>query len=95
MCGIAGFVAPAGERVDRCTLERMVASVRHRGPDALGYYLDGRVGLGVARLRVIDLAGGSGQRDARCRLGAPVMMPGSERPASRRGANGPMPRWPN
>ncbi len=29
MCGIAGVVAPAGERADRRTLERMVASVRH------------------------------------------------------------------
>ncbi len=54
MCGIAGFVAPVGERADRAILERMVGTLRHRGPDALGYHLDGRVGLGVARLRVID-----------------------------------------
>src|SRR5262249_6627720 len=27
----------------------------HRGPDAVGYHVDGRVALGVARLRVIDL----------------------------------------
>ncbi len=58
MCGIAGFIAPSGQRVDRRVLERMVASLRHRGPDAVGYHLDGRVGLGIARLRVIDLATG-------------------------------------
>ncbi|MBI4587272.1 MAG: asparagine synthase (glutamine-hydrolyzing), partial [Candidatus Rokubacteria bacterium] len=58
MCGIAGFVAPPCERVDRRVLERMVATLRHRGPDALGYHLEGRVGLGVARLRVMDPATG-------------------------------------
>jgi asparagine synthase (glutamine-hydrolysing) len=36
----------------------MIGTLRHRGPDAIGYYVEGRVGLGVARLRVIDLATG-------------------------------------
>ena len=58
MCGIAGFVAPRGEHAGRRVLERMIATLRHRGPDALGYHLEGRVGLGVARLRVIDLETG-------------------------------------
>jgi len=58
MCGIAGFIAPPGERAERRLLERMVATLRHRGPDTVGYHLDGRVGLGVARLRVIDLETG-------------------------------------
>lgn len=58
MCGIAGFVAPPGERAERRVLERMVGTLRHRGPDALGYHVDGRVALGVARLRIIDLATG-------------------------------------
>ncbi len=58
MCGIAGFVAPPGVRAERAVLERMVASLRHRGPDAVGYHVDGSVGLGVARLRVIDLETG-------------------------------------
>ena len=55
MCGIAGFVAPSGVCADRAVLERMVGSLRHRGPDAVGYHVDGPVALGVARLRVIDL----------------------------------------
>lgn len=58
MCGIAGFVTPPGERAERWLLERMIGTLRHRGPDALGYHLEGRVGLGVARLRVIDLETG-------------------------------------
>jgi asparagine synthase (glutamine-hydrolysing) len=58
MCGIAGFLAPPGERADRGLVERMVATLRHRGPDGTGVYVDGRAGLGVARLRVIDLETG-------------------------------------
>ena len=58
MCGIAGFLAPPGERADRAIVERMIASLRHRGPDAVGYHVEGRIALGVARLRVIDLATG-------------------------------------
>jgi asparagine synthase (glutamine-hydrolysing) len=58
MCGIAGFVAPANVRADLGVLERMVASLRHRGPDAVGLHVDGPAALGVARLRVIDLETG-------------------------------------
>ncbi len=58
MCGIAGFVAPPHARADRRVLEGMVAALRHRGPDAVGYRIDGRVALGAARLRVIDLETG-------------------------------------
>ena len=36
----------------------MVAALRHRGPDAVGFHVAGRVALGVARLRVIDLETG-------------------------------------
>jgi asparagine synthase (glutamine-hydrolysing) len=58
MCGIAGFVAPPNVRADLGILERMVASLRHRGPDAVGLHVDGPAALGVARLRVIDLETG-------------------------------------
>ena len=58
MCGIAGFVVPPGERADPAIVTRMVAALRHRGPDAIGFHVGGRVALGVARLRVIDLATG-------------------------------------
>ena len=42
----------------RPVLDRMTDAVRHRGPDDAGLYLDGRVGLGHARLSIIDLSGG-------------------------------------
>ena len=58
MCGIAGFIAPPGHRADRAVLERMVTSLRHRGPDTFGYHVSGRAALGVARLRVVDLQTG-------------------------------------
>jgi asparagine synthase (glutamine-hydrolysing) len=59
MCGIAGVLnladAPAPEEG---ILRRMLATIRHRGPDEFGIYLDRRVGLGSARLSIIDLSGG-------------------------------------
>jgi asparagine synthase (glutamine-hydrolysing) len=58
VCGIAGFLAPPGDRADRGALTRMVAALRHRGPDAVGFHVAGRIALGVARLRVIDLETG-------------------------------------
>jgi asparagine synthase (glutamine-hydrolysing) len=58
VCGIAGYLAPVGERADRAVVERMVAALHHRGPDAVGAMVNGRAGLGVARLRVIDLETG-------------------------------------
>ena len=58
MCGIAGFLAPAGQWADRRLIEGMIATLRHRGPDSVGYHVEGRVALGVARLRVVDLATG-------------------------------------
>jgi asparagine synthase (glutamine-hydrolysing) len=67
MCGIAGFLAPPGQRADRAILERMVGTLGHRGPDAFGYHVDDRAALGVARLRVIDLVTGDqpiGNEDA-------------------------------
>jgi len=60
-CGIAGFLAPPGERADPASL---VATLRHRGPDAVGYEVDGRAAIGVARLRIIDLETGEPLHEA-------------------------------
>lgn len=59
MCGITGIVnlnrsAPILEE----HLRQMLALIRHRGPDQFGIYLDENVGLGSARLSIIDLGGG-------------------------------------
>jgi asparagine synthase (glutamine-hydrolysing) len=40
------------------TLRRMLGTIRHRGPDEFGIYRDEHVGLGNARLSIIDLSGG-------------------------------------
>ncbi len=59
MCGIAGVFNLYGDReIQKETLRRMVAILRHRGPDGYGFYIDKRIGLGHARLSIIDLEGG-------------------------------------
>lgn len=61
MCGIAGIAALSSEaRIDERAVRRMLPPLRHRGPDGSGVYLDprGKVGLGHARLSIIDLEGG-------------------------------------
>jgi asparagine synthase (glutamine-hydrolysing) len=57
MCGIAGIVNPGPE--DEDLLCRMVAVLRHRGPDETGIYADDRVAMGHARLSVIGLEDGT------------------------------------
>jgi asparagine synthase (glutamine-hydrolysing) len=37
----------------------MVGAIAHRGPDGVGYHVEPGVGLGHARLSIIDLAGGA------------------------------------
>jgi asparagine synthase (glutamine-hydrolysing) len=59
MCGIAGILNLAScEPVEETTIRQMLGIIRHRGPDEFGIYLDGPVGLGSARLSIIDLGGG-------------------------------------
>lgn len=58
MCGIAGQLGLGSERAEPARLERMIAEVRHRGPDASGLWVDGPVGLAHARLSILDLEGG-------------------------------------
>ena len=57
MCGIAGLLSqPRTELAS--TIERMVASIRYRGPDDSGVWCDERVGIGLghARLSILDLS---------------------------------------
>jgi asparagine synthase (glutamine-hydrolysing) len=57
MCGFVGAVAlGSGSAADRATLESMTDALSHRGPDGRGIELDGGIGLGHRRLRVIDLS---------------------------------------
>jgi asparagine synthase (glutamine-hydrolysing) len=61
MCGIAGILnlAAGSLPVEKKPLELMIASLRHRGPDESGIYLDDHIGLAQSRLSIIDLSGGS------------------------------------
>lgn len=59
MCGIAGIQRFDGVPVRREVLERMIATLDHRGPDATGVEQRGSVGLGHTRLSIIDRAGGA------------------------------------
>ncbi|MGA7300490.1 MAG: asparagine synthase (glutamine-hydrolyzing) [Candidatus Sulfotelmatobacter sp.] len=59
MCGISGILKLDGGLVDRNLLGRMIARLRHRGPDASGIQIAGAAGLGHARLSIIDLQGGA------------------------------------
>jgi len=43
---------------DEVALKNMIHVIKHRGPDDEGFYNDGRVGLGNARLSIIDIEGG-------------------------------------
>jgi len=46
------------DAVDRALIERMCMAIEHRGPDSRGLFVESGVGLGVQRLRVIDLVTG-------------------------------------
>ncbi|HUI00833.1 MAG TPA: asparagine synthase (glutamine-hydrolyzing) [Nitrososphaerales archaeon] len=53
-CGVCGFVGLS----DKQLLRSMSESISHRGPDSTGFYLDDGVGLGIDRLKIIDLSTG-------------------------------------
>jgi asparagine synthase (glutamine-hydrolysing) len=59
MCGIAGKInlKPA-EPIDPSLIHRMLNTIHHRGPDDNGIFANEQVGLGSARLSIIDLPGG-------------------------------------
>src|SRR5438067_13101400 len=59
MCGIVAMFSQHGS-VTADSLERATKSLRHRGPDGQRYWIapDRRVGLGHARLSIIDLTTG-------------------------------------
>jgi len=59
MCGIVGILRlRPGPPVEPGRLIRMRDSLRHRGPDGEGLYLQGPVGLGHRRLAIVDVARG-------------------------------------
>ncbi|MCQ9207441.1 MAG: asparagine synthase (glutamine-hydrolyzing) [Omnitrophica bacterium] len=56
MCGIAGIIDFKNKNVEKKTVENMVSIQHHRGPDGRGFYFGEGIGLGHARLAIIDLS---------------------------------------
>jgi asparagine synthase (glutamine-hydrolysing) len=60
MCGIAGICHINGpDHISLNSIKNMIGFICHRGPDETGIYLDDQVGLGHARLSIIDLSRGT------------------------------------
>ena len=55
MCGIAGYYS--SHSYPQEILAKMTGAIRHRGPDAEGFYTRDNIHLGHRRLSVIDVAG--------------------------------------
>jgi asparagine synthase (glutamine-hydrolysing) len=53
MCGITGFINSSLGYED---LVKLTESLKHRGPDASGYFHEGNTGLGHRRLSIIELS---------------------------------------
>ena len=58
MCGIVGMFNLDGAPVPSESLHGMIRMLAHRGPDNTGFHTQNGVGLGHARLSIIDLASG-------------------------------------
>jgi asparagine synthase (glutamine-hydrolysing) len=60
MCGFCGILRfeEKGIGIDPSLIDRMSATLTHRGPDDGGIHVEGQIGLGHRRLNVIDIAGG-------------------------------------
>jgi asparagine synthase (glutamine-hydrolysing) len=56
MCGFVAKISAAGHPIDTGLLERMADSIRHRGPDGGGRFVEGGVGFAFRRLAIFDLA---------------------------------------
>ena len=61
MCGICGEVRFNGTSVPVEKIQNMTDRLAPRGPDAAGTYVQGNVGMGHRRLKIIDLSDASAQ----------------------------------
>lgn len=58
MCGIAGIVNFKPIYSNRVVLNKLLTSIKHRGPDGQGTYFNHSISLGMRRLAIIDVLGG-------------------------------------
>lgn len=59
MCGIAGIAVRDGKQVALDQVKEMIGCLKHRGPDEFGAFHGEQIGLGHARLSIIDLNTGT------------------------------------
>lgn len=52
MCGIVGLITE--KKVEHELIYKMIESIKHRGPDDTGSYINKNIGLGYSRLSIID-----------------------------------------
>ena len=58
MCAITGICNSDCHNIDPNVLQRMISTMRHRGPDEWGLHVEQGIGLANARLSIIDLHAG-------------------------------------
>ena len=61
MCGIAGVVGIKDKNIAAEIINKMNASLKHRGPDAAGFFVAENICLGHLRLSIIDLSENANQ----------------------------------
>jgi len=62
MCGFAGFTNPLSEVQGENIVKKMLAPIKHRGPDSNAIYVNNKIAMGHYRLSIIDLIGGKQPR---------------------------------
>jgi asparagine synthase (glutamine-hydrolysing) len=77
MCGIAGELRFDGIAPDSGMIERMLAQLARRGPDAAGTHIDGPLAFGHRRLAIIDLSPRSNQPMVDTELGLVLVFNGT------------------
>ena len=61
MCGISGIINFNNKKVLKKDIEKMNKSIKHRGPDGDGIYVDNNIGLGHVLLKIQDITDNSKQ----------------------------------
>ncbi|MDD3877306.1 MAG: asparagine synthase (glutamine-hydrolyzing) [Bacteroidales bacterium] len=56
MCGIIGIIDLKKDFKDSSVIKNMMQSIKHRGPDGEGFFVESNVALGHVRLSIIDLS---------------------------------------
>ena len=56
MCGIVGIIRFDAKPIKKESLTTMMQTIKHRGPDDEGVFIDGHIGLGHVRLSILDLS---------------------------------------